>query len=241
MNTDASNVEDINILQIIERLSISCIESSGERSNIFPNRSFTLFKNGRHLRENVVSAAVCESISSSMTNLSYSGLQVLVCCTFDELRGTFWLSHLVFTGLSDAVEAITFGSFTRYRDTKFIIVLDLAVTLSSPASSCVPFDITSRQLMELKWLTLNKHKKMIPFITCEISICQYVCELVLGVNEFDLNLGVQIDPSNNQSRATLWVLETCRIVGLLPFMIILITASLSSKMYNIASLREEFA
>ena len=30
MNTDASNVEDINIHQIIERLSMSCIESSGE-------------------------------------------------------------------------------------------------------------------------------------------------------------------------------------------------------------------
>ena len=30
--------------------------------------------------------------------------------------------------------------------------------------------------------------KMIPFITCEISL-----ELVLGVNVFDLDLGVQID------------------------------------------------
>ena len=30
-------------------------------------------------------------------------------------------------------------------------------------------------------------------ITCEISICQYVCELVFGVNVFDLDLGVQID------------------------------------------------
>ena len=38
--------------------------------------------------------------------------------------------------------------------------------------------------------------------------------------------------SNNQSSATLWVLETCLIVGLLPLLIILITASLSSKMYN---------
>ena len=41
--------------------------------------------------------------------------------------------------------------------------------------------------------------------------------------------------SNNQSRATLWVLETCLIVGLLPLMIILITASLSSNTYNKAS------
>ena len=38
--------------------------------------------------------------------------------------------------------------------------------------------------------------------------------------------------SNNQSRATLWVLETCLIIGLLPLMIILITASLSSNTYN---------
>ena len=53
--------------------------------------------------------------------------------------------------------------------------------------------------------------------------------------------GSKLIQSNNQSRATLWVLETCFIVGLLPFMIILITASLSSKIFNIASLREEFA
>ena len=47
--------------------------------------------------------------------------------------------------------------------------------------------------------------------------------------------------SNNQSRATLWVLETCFIVRLLPFMIILISASFSSKIFNIASIREEYA
>ena len=143
---------------------------------------------------------------------------------------------------SDAAEASTFGSLTLYRETKFIIGFDFAVTLSSPASSLVLFEIASRQLMELKWLMLNKHKKMVPFITCEISLCQYVCELVLGVNVFDLDLGVRIDSikqSNNQSRATLWVLESCLIVRLLPFMIILITASLSSKIYNKASLREE--
>ena len=41
--------------------------------------------------------------------------------------------------------------------------------------------------------------------------------------------------SNNQSCATLWILGTCLIVGLLPFTIILITASLSSNTYNKAS------
>ena len=47
MNTDASTVEDINILQIIERLSMSCNESSGERFSIFRHRSFTLFRKER--------------------------------------------------------------------------------------------------------------------------------------------------------------------------------------------------
>ena len=42
---------------------------------------------------------------------------------------------------------------------KLIIGFDFAVTLSSTASSCVLFDITSRQLVELKWLMLNKHKR----------------------------------------------------------------------------------
>ena len=40
---------------------------------------------------------------------------------------------------------------------------------------------------------VEQTQKMIPFITCEISLCQYVCELVLGVNVCDLDLGVQID------------------------------------------------
>ena len=39
MYTDASNVEDINISQIIERLSMSCIASCEEWSNIFRNHS----------------------------------------------------------------------------------------------------------------------------------------------------------------------------------------------------------
>ena len=38
-----------------------------------------------------------------------------------------------------------------------------------------------------------------------------------------------------QTTSTLWVRDTCLIVGLLPFMIILITASLSSTTYNEAS------
>ena len=52
-------------------------------------------------------------------------------------------------------------------------------------------------------------------------------------------LGFKLILSNKQSSATLSVLDTCLIVGLLPLMIILITASLSPKMYNWDSHWEE--
>ena len=67
-----------------------------------------------------------------------------------------------------------------------------------------------------------------------LSICRRV-----GVIVFNSHLGVHIDSIKQQSTATLWVLETCLIVGLLPFMIILITASLSSNTYNKASWRAD--
>ena len=44
---------------------------------------------------------------------------------------------------------------------------------------------------------VEQTQKMVPLITCEVSLGQYVCELVFGVNVFDLDLGVQID-SNKQ-------------------------------------------
>ena len=40
---------------------------------------------------------------------------------------------------------------------------------------------------------VKQTQKMIPFITSEISLDQYVCELVSGISVFDLDFGVQID------------------------------------------------
>ena len=83
---------------------------------------------------------------------------------------------------------------------------------------------------------LNKHNKWFhswrvkfPFVSLSASwflVSMYLIWI----------LGSKLILSNNQSRATQWVLETC----LLPFMmIILITASLSSNTCNKASWREE--
>ena len=40
---------------------------------------------------------------------------------------------------------------------------------------------------------VEQTQHMIPFITCEISLCQCVCELVFGVNVLDLDFCVQIE------------------------------------------------
>ena len=61
---------------------------------------------------------------------------------------------------------------------------------ASPASSCVLFDIVFKTIDGTEMADVEQTQKMIPFITCEVSLCQYVCELVLGVNVFDLDLGV---------------------------------------------------
>ena len=109
----------------------------------------------------------------------------------------------MFTGFSDAVEASTVGSLTRHLDTKFVIGFDVAVTVSSPASSCVLFDITSRQLVELKWPMLNKHKRWFhpsrvkfPFVSMSASWFLVSVYLIWI-------LGSTLILSNNQSRATL--------------------------------------
>ena len=40
---------------------------------------------------------------------------------------------------------------------------------------------------------IEQGQQMIPFITCEIPLCQDVCKLVLGVDVFDLDLRVKIN------------------------------------------------
>ena len=40
---------------------------------------------------------------------------------------------------------------------------------------------------------VKQKEKIVPLTTCEIILCQYVCELVFGVEIFDLKLQIQID------------------------------------------------
>ena len=61
-------------------------------------------------------------------------------------------------------------------------------------------------------------KKIVPFVTCEITFGQNVCELMLGINESNLNYRHKIYPVKTTNPKQLcWFLITCLIVGLRPF------------------------
>ena len=74
----------------------------------------------------------------------------------------------------------------------FLLLLPVAFFSTSPRA-------TSRAEMA----DVEQTQKMVPLITCEIALCQYVCELVLGVNVFDLDFGVQVDSVKSTNQAKL--------------------------------------
>ena len=74
-------------------------------------------------------------------------------------------------------------------ETRFNVGFDFATILSFPVTDCILFDIYSGQLAELKNAGAGQMEKMIPFVTCEIDLCQCVCELFSGVNIFDSDFG----------------------------------------------------
>ena len=156
---------------------------------------------------------------------------------------TFWLAH------SKAFDFRSFSSLEFLMPKMTELREDLqsnsssALTvlwLSSPASSCVLFDIASRLLMELKTLMLNQHKRWFHSSRVKIPFVSMSSSWFLMSMHLIWILGSRLIRSNSQSRATLWVRETCLIVGFLPLMIILITASLSSNTYNKASWRADW-
>ena len=86
--------------------------------------------------------------------------------------------------------------------------------------------------MELKWLKFNKWRRLFhssrvkfPLVKMSASWCLVSVYRIWTLESIFIQ-------SNNESKATLCVLDTFLIVELRPFILILITASLSSKTYN---------
>ena len=80
---------------------------------------------------------------------------------------------------------------------------------------------------------VQQSQKIAPFTTRETLFGQQTLRVCFWCQHIWFVFWVsKLILSNNRSNATLWVLDTCLIIGLRPLMIILITASLSSKMYS---------
>ena len=92
----------------------------------------------------------------------------------------------------------------------------------------------------IEMANVEQTQEMIPFVTSEFPLVKMSASWFLVSMYLTWILGSKLIRSNNHSRATLWVRETCLIVGLLPFIIILITASLSSNTFNNASWRDDW-
>ena len=141
---------------------------------------------------------------------------------------------LVLTG----VELIDFDSVTAEPSANFC--------------SCPLFDMDLEFLKKsetiwLKWLRGNvytvrrifKPSKLFHTSSEKLPIVRISTSWFLVSTYLIWILEAQVIGSKNKSRAFLWVLDTCLMKGLLPFIIILITASLFSKMYNFESSSEE--
>ena len=87
---------------------------------------------------------------------------------------------------------------------KFIAVgLDFATILSSSFCCCTLFTVflfgeayqagILSEASRAEMADVEQMKKIVPFVTCEITFCQNVCELMFGVTVPNLNLGVQIN------------------------------------------------
>ena len=144
----------------------------------------------------------------------------------------------------DATGFCTVEELVETVKARFIVVgFDFATILSSPSCSCILFAIVLVQLVKLKfweqqtemmWLMLNRWRRLFHSSRVKFPLVNMSASWCLESTYLIWILGSRLILSNNQSRATLWVQDTCLIVGLLPLMIILITASLSSNTDNIA-------
>ena len=114
-------------------------------------------------------------------------------------------------------------------------------------SNCFPAE--GKQWLLEKWLQenvvsfmmLNRCNKLCHSPLEKLPFVRMSASWFLDSTYLIWTCGSRLILSNNQSRATRWVRDTCLIVGLPPLMIIFITASLSSKMYNVDSFSERCA
>ena len=158
-------------------------------------------------------------------------------CFLPSRQVSLWV---LWVSIFDAIGWFMDEALVETVEVRFISMgSDFASMLSSSFCSCILFAIVSGQLVKRRFWAQQRELKWLMLKRCATHLvwnylCQYVYELMFGVDVPDLNLAIQTNPIKQPVQS-----NSCLIVGLLLFIIILITASLSSKTYNIAPNRED--
>ena len=119
---------------------------------------------------------------------------------------------------------LVFRNISPMASSQQDIGFNFAVTPSSPESCWNRFTIAKEQTVRLKWLMLNKYNKSFHSSRVKFLLVKISASWVLLSMYLICILESGLIRSNNQSSATLWMLETCFVVGLLSWMIMLMTA-----------------
>ena len=103
----------------------------------------------------------------------------------------------------DAIELVADEELVGTIEDRFIAAgFDFATILSSPFLFLHPlrhrfFAAGQAEILSAanraEIADVKQMKKIAPFVTCEITLCQNVCELVFGINIFHLNVWIQVD------------------------------------------------
>ena len=167
--SDSATVSESILSFSTMNLSVCCAVTTGRP--VLTSHQFIRFPLLR--RPSFINIPFLSSLLSKLlqqVSLFFDAAQV---ASSEEIDFHVWFSP----GFSDAVEASTSGVLSLHRETKCIIGFDFAVTLSSPESFCVLFRHHLRTICRTEMANVEQIQKMIPFITCEVSLGQYVCEL----------------------------------------------------------------
>ena len=145
-----------------------------------------------------------EQLSISLPSLRTRrcvGVRILIAATGFPDNPTCRLEALSFPGLLHAIGLFTAEELAATELVRFIAVcLDFATILFSSDCSFAILSVMQliklkflAQQRELKWLMLNKQRRLFHSSRVKCPFVKNVCELVFVVNVPCLNLGVQID------------------------------------------------
>ena len=180
-----------------------------------------LTRQGMHLAVALENSTLCRILNISSTCFQVS-LKLWVSLDFSDAIGLFADEELVGTW-EDKLIAVDFD-FATLRFFPFLLLNPFFAIVLGQAYQAGILSAASRA--EMADVETNQEdcssRVKLPLVKLSTSWC-LVSMYRIWILESRLIL------SNSQSKATLWVLDTCLIEGIRPLIIILITASFSSK------------